>query len=91
MTAIYTRDRSKIQWGNWDDLPHEYPDTIEDRIESLNALSGALAEIEKNFGDFAKEVESHLWRFLKKARPWWKANYFFNTSISPLLEKFFLL
>jgi hypothetical protein len=32
----------------------------QDRIESLNSLSGALAEIEKNFVDLAQEVESHL-------------------------------
>jgi uncharacterized protein with HEPN domain len=42
------------------DLSHEYPDTIEDRIESLNALSGALAEIEKIFSNFAKNVDSHF-------------------------------
>ena len=56
--------QSVEKWMEWrelrNDLAHEYPDTIDDRIESLNALSCALAEIEKIFSDFTARVESHL-------------------------------
>jgi hypothetical protein len=38
------------------DLTHEYPDVIEDRIEALNNLSSVLAEIQSVYQNIKKIV-----------------------------------
>ena len=51
---------SATKWMDWrelrNDLTHEYPDVIEDRIEALNNLSSVLAEIQSVYQNIKKIV-----------------------------------
>jgi len=51
---------SATKWMDWrelrNDLTHEYPDVIEDRIEALNNLRSVLAEIQSVYQNIKKIV-----------------------------------